>query len=695
MYGQRLKIVLAICGIMAALCVARLTQMQLFAQSWYRARIADFQQNTVKKLPTTRGNIIDREGRVLAADELSFDLCMTYRLTSCLDERTIGRDGKAIAEAQENRQHLEAALEKCVRTFGADRAVTEQKIHERNDKIWAMRQFQAWRDACPNSELLHDPNPESISFDSAMADFEQRFPDAAKRDELTRKVDLAEMLEKWPFLPLRTADDLLAAQLEFMDTPGIDVGPRVTRTYPYKDSAAQIVGWVGPANERYQLPLDDDELRSYGPGELCGRCGVEYACEALLRGRRGQRIYDFEHNVVKEVDRTPGMNVMLTLDIELQKSVEQLVRDSSRNPNWQNPTAVVILDVQANEVLALVSQPSFDLSTIRQQYSAVRSQAGTPLLSRTLEGLYPPGSVTKPLILIAGLESGAISRQEVISCPSHAAPSGWPNCWVWRQLHTGHDAMWSNFSVNAIRGSCNIYFSHLAHRLDASVLQRWLVKFGYSRRALARQDTIPDPSGSSTKLPPRYIPEQPGIVYSGDPAAGRTSEVLPPIADPEKKMFGIGQGSLRVTPMEVAAAMAAISRHGVYKTPRLFIASGMAMADAGENLGISPETMDTVRDGMYAVVNSEGGTANKAFRSGFRGQGLNIFGKTGSTEAPEHAWFGGFVEDSSGRSLAITILIEGGKSGGTDASPLARDIIGMCMDAGYIGPRTAASRVAK
>lgn len=687
MYGRRLKILLALSGLVAAVCIIRLAQMQLLSQSQYRARIADFQQTSVKKLPTTRGRIMDRAGHVLASDELSFDLCMTYRLTSCIDERTVGRDSKALAEAQEMRSHFDTALDKCARIFSADPAAIVEKVRERNEKIWSMRLFQAWRDACPDSELLSGRNPESIPFDQAMADFEKRVPDENRRADLARRISLAEMRENWPFLPLKTADDLLAAQLEFMDTPGIDVSPRISRTYPYKASAAQVIGWVGPASERYQLPLDDDEFRSYTPGELCGRSGVEYACESLLRGRRGQRVYDFDRNIVKEVDRAPGIDVMLTLDIELQKNIEQLIADPSRNPNSHNPMAVVILDVSQNEVLALVSQPSYDLSAIRQEYAKVREQAGTPLLSRTLEGLYPPGSVIKPLILISGLESGAISRQEVISCTSHAAPSGWPNCWVWRQLHTGHDTMWSNFSVNAIRGSCNIYFSHLANRLDAGVLQKWLVKFGYGRRALARQDMVPEQPGSQStvKMPPRFLPEQPGVVYTGEPTTGRETAPLPPISDSEKKMFGIGQGSLRVTPMEVAAAMAAISRHGVYKTPRLFIARGMAAADSGEDLGISPETMDTVRDGMYAVVNSEGGTANKAFRSGFRSQGVNVFGKTGSTEAPEHAWFGGFVEDSSGRSLAIAILIEGGKSGGTDASPIAREIVGMCINAGYVG----------
>jgi penicillin-binding protein 2 len=691
MYGKRLKILLALCSVIAVFCIFRLVQMQLFAQSWYRSRIADFQQNTVNKL-TSRGRILDRAGRVLASDELGFELCMTYRLTSAIDERTIGPGEKARKEARENLMRLDAALEKCARLFSADTADIMERIRRRNDRIWSIRLFQAWRDACPDSPLLQAADTGSIVLSEAIADFERRIPDPARRAELARRVNIAEMRENWPFLPLKTADDLLAAQLEFMDSPGIDVAPRVKRVYPFNESGAQIIGWVGPVNEHYQLPLSDDEFRSYTAGELCGRSGVEYVCEAVLRGRRGRQTYDFDSNILKEVDRFPGSDVTLTLDMNLQKGIEQVIKDPSRNPYWQHPMSVVIIDVATGEVLTLASLPSYNLSTIRQKYSEVMAEPNSPLLSRALDGLYAPGSVIKPIILIAGLESGAITRTEVISCPSQAAPRPWPNCWIWRAARVGHDTLWPNFSVNAIKGSCNIYFSHLAHRLDAAVLQRWLLAFGYGDKALASQNLAEEwaAANSIPKLPPRFMPEQAGIVHSGDPAAARASGTLPPIADFEKKMFGIGQASLRVTPIEVANAMAAISRRGIYRSPRLFI-SGSHAAGPTVDLSISPETIDTVREGMYAVINAEGGTASKAFRSQpFRGQGIKVFGKTGSTQAPEHAWFGGFAEDNSGRSLAIAIVIEGGQSGGGDASPLARDILTLCVNAGYIGSYKAA-----
>jgi penicillin-binding protein 2 len=136
--------------------------------------------------------------------------------------------------------------------------------------------------------------------------------------------------------------------------------------------------------------------------------------------------------------------------------------------------------------------------------------------------------------------------------------------------------------------------------------------------------------------------------------------------------------------------MAAIARGGVFKQPRLFREMSDLECPAAnlepEPLGISPQTLEVVRDGMYAVVNESGGTAYKEFaHSGLPEQGVQTYGKTGSTEAPEVAWFAGFAKDNKDRSIAIAVVVEGGQHGSSDAAPLARDIIQFCIDAGYIG----------
>ena len=148
---------------------------------------------------------------------------------------------------------------------------------------------------------------------------------------------------------------------------------------------------------------------------------------------------------------------------------------------------------------------------------------------------------------------------------------------------------------------------------------------------------------------------------------------------------------MRVTPLQVANAMAAIARNGIYKSPRLFFApvitSDERRATSDEiDLSISPQTLATVYDGMFAVVNEQGGTAYKEFaHSGLTEQDVKVYGKTGSTEQPDNAWFAGFAADSTNRKIAIAVIVEGGQHGSSDAAPLARDIIQFCIDAGYIG----------
>jgi len=213
-------------------------------------------------------------------------------------------------------------------------------------------------------------------------------------------------------------------------------------------------------------------LQSYLEGEVCGReDGVEYVCETVLRGRRGELSHDIDGQLTSRTDTQFGKDITLTLDIELQQRIENYLIRYPHDPNCGPGMSAVVIEVGTGDILALVSLPLYDLNRVRYDYGdLVADRDNKPLINRAINKQYPPGSVIKPLILVAGLETGQITPEEIIGCPPEAAPANWPNCWIFRQYPgVGHDNQWKNTARNAIKGSCNIYFSHLADRIEPLV----------------------------------------------------------------------------------------------------------------------------------------------------------------------------------------------------------------------------------
>jgi len=710
MYSKRVKIFVIFSVIFLAVCVARLAQMQLLSASSVQERIAELkrQRGQSTQLKTIRGRILDRNGRVLATDEPRFWVHVNYKLSSFLDDRVRqvlldAAEGqadpdKAIEKTKDQindkLEDLARIINKCAAFEATDPCQITAEMQRINNLVWDNRQFQAWRRNFPNSEVFDKyPSVSAVPLSIAVADFEAKEPDPARRIELASKVDIAEMRRDWPLVELKTDDDIFAAQLEFIDTEGVQILPREHRFYPYGAAAAQTIGWVGPATrEQDKEPFEQDRLRSFLEGEVCGReDGVEYVCEGILRGRRGESVRDIDNRLVSETDTVPGQDVTLTLDIELQRRIDEYLSHRPRDPNWGAGMSAVVIEVGTGDILALVSLPVYDLNRARYDYGELRVDPAMPLINRAINcDRYPAGSVIKPVILIAGLESGVVAADEPISCPPQGAPQGWPECLIHRRNPgVGHDSLWVNTARNAIKGSCNVYFSHLADRIDPLALQQWLFKFGYGRNALSpveMQDTAHD-------MPDRAFDQFSGTISSTNlkgPIASLAD--VPALRPRERRMFGIGQGNLRVTPLQVANAMAALAREGVYKPPRLFAGpSSLVSRDStteGQDLGIRVETLAVIYDGMSAVVNEAGGTAHKPFEpflATLAAEDVKVYGKTGSTEKPEHAWFAGFAQDSTARKIAVAVVVEGGQGGASDAAPLVRDIIQFCIEAGYLG----------
>jgi penicillin-binding protein 2 len=702
MYNRRVKIFIIFSLLLLAVCMLRLAQMQLLSASSVQNEIAELkkQRGQSKQLQTIRGKILDRNDNELATDEARFWVHINYDLSSFLDERVsktmldeaaARRDAdvavaKVDEQIREKSEDLQLIIEKCAKFKEVEPSVIWDEIQKINKYVWDRRMFQAWRKNFPNSEVFKKyKSVISIPISEAIADFEAKEPDPNKRIELASKVDILEMHENWPLLELKTDDDVFTAQLEFMDTEGLQILPKGHRFYPYGSVAAQTIGWVGLATQQQDKELfADDELMNYQEGEVCGReDGVEYVCETILRGRRGELSHDIDGQLIGRTPTEFGEDVKLTLDIELQQRIENYLTDYPYEPNCGPGVSAVVIEVGTGDILALVSLPDYDLNRARYDYGKLVADNNHPLINRAINKQYPPGSVVKPLILIAGLETGKITPEEIISCPGHAPPEGWPRCLIFIRSGVGHDSRWANTARNAIKGSCNIYFSQLADRIEPEVLQQWLYKFGYGHDVLFLPDLLIEEAKTGVV---RNFNQASGLISSTIPRSKVFSfEDIAPLRPSHRRWFGIGQGNLRATPLQVANAMAAIARGGIYKKPRLIWEPGNS---EGTDIGITLDTLAVIYDGMRAVVNEFNGTAHTPFEqflATLAAEDVTVYGKTGSTEDPEHAWFGGFAQDSSRHQIAIAVVVEGGEHGSRDAAPLARDIIQFCIEAGYVG----------
>ena len=708
MYDKRIKIFIGISLALLLVCMLRLMQMQLLADSSLQAEIERLKERRAqsKQLKTLRGKILDRNGEIVAADIPKFQVYINYRLSCFKDDRVVeARLAKAKTEdadpsqyevreeADDRQQDLEQIIAKCSQ-FGLDRDQIEEKIRGLNDAIWNYRSFIRWvRDGVDPNLVAKYGGLNSIPTSVALSELERRFPDANERYRRIAQVDdIPEMEKDLPLVELETEEDVFTAQFEFMEMNDVEILPTGHRYYPYGSAAAQTIGWVGPATQERDTRLfADDPLARYLPGEVCGReDGVEYVCEKILRGRRGELVYDIDRQLVRQTETQFGRDVQVTLDIGLQKRIEEHLADPQVNPGYHDANmAAAVIQIRSGDILALVSLPTYDLNRARYDYGKLLNDPNGPLINRTIYRLYPPGSVIKPLVLIAGLESGVITPDRIISCPAEPAPAGWPDCWIYRQHRTGHDGSWDNHARNAIKGSCNIYFSRLADEIEPRLLQQWLFKFGYGHRIPL---ACPGPFSADWK-PPEFR-QAPGQIGSKPIPAGariESLEQIPPLWEAHRKLFGIGHGNFRVTPLQVADTFATLARGGRRKAPRLFLQPNPAPEPAeAEDLQISNASLQVIYDGMSAVVNERGGTAYQDFGpAGLARQDVKVYGKTGSTERPEHAWFAGFAEDAEGAKIAVAVVVEGGQHGSSDAAPLAREIIQLCVEAGYVGTRSA------
>jgi penicillin-binding protein 2 len=454
--------------------------------------------------------------------------------------------------------------------------------------------------------------------------------------------------------------------------PGVDIVAGLSRHYPHGTLASHALGYVGRVDEHDLQRID---ASNYSGTTHIGKVGIERTYEDTLHGTVGfsQVETNAEGRVLRTLVRTPpvpGDNLYLTLDAELQNVAEQAFGD--------NAGAAVVIDVNNGDVLAFVSQPTYDPNLFvngidTETYHALNTDRQRPLFNRTLRGQYPPGSTIKPFVGLGGLEQGITSPHAHTYCPGYFRLPGKSRKYRdWKRVGHGTVDLHS-----AIAQSCDVYFYDLAMSMGIDRLHDFLALFGFGKR------TGIDISGELNGLLPSREWKR----------AARNEPWFPG----ETLITGIGQGFVLTTPVQLATATAALASYGRRIKPHI-VASTQRYDDfeltplAVENALTIPiqdeHNWADVIAAMRAVVQGKRGTARRISQDAE----YEIAGKTGTAQVfglkeeekydaeklakklHDHSLFIAFAPVQEPR-VAIAVVVEHGGSGSAVAAPIARIIL--------------------
>ncbi|RLQ21245.1 penicillin-binding protein 2 [Seongchinamella sediminis] len=451
--------------------------------------------------------------------------------------------------------------------------------------------------------------------------------------------------------------------------PGVVVEAQLLRHYPHGELFSHALGYVGRINEREAFELDETDYR--GTFHI-GKVGVEKYYEDQLHGSVGyQNVETNAHGrVLRVLERhlpVPGDDLTLHLDIEVQKAAYEALGEQRG--------AVVAIDPLTGGVLALVSTPGFDSNLFvngisSKDYSALRDSPDVPLFNRAVQGQYPPGSTIKPMMGMAGLESGLVTPETTVPDPGWYRLPGDSHRyrdWILRIRGTGHAPEVA--LKMAIAESCDTYFYDLGRRLTIDRMAEYLAPFG-----------LGDRTGVDTTN------ERRGVLPSTDWKRGALNQ---PWYPGETISASIGQGYMLTTPMQLAAATSVLASRGERRIPRLVksVNGEPVAAPVLEPMQASDENWDAVVEGMLEVIHGKRGTA-KALAKGIRYQ---MAGKTGTAQVigiaqnavykedevdERHRHHGLFIAfaPAEAPTIAVAIIVENG-GGSSAASPIARRVI--------------------
>jgi penicillin-binding protein 2 len=687
--------VLGFC-LLASIVLIRLAYLQVLRADSYREQLDNWLVLRPDYLPPLRGDIHDRRDSILAQDVPGWQVEADYGILDAMPLPS-GRNSYV--------SRYVARLARRLRRAGqmptdVPMDVTQEAIHQRIAESW---QKLADLTGTPTWRMYQTADAIVERIRAARERYEERTGIAD---------DIEAQHEFHPILKDLSSEVANKLRLELAGYPWLRVHTSTTRQYVDDRAICHLIGRlrdVSPEDldpRTTKDPYPEDELRGLLAGEQVGGSGIEYIAEQRLRGVRGKIVCNRAGDRLVDIAPVRGQDVHLTIDMVLQRWIYDRLAQSVHATPTASGAAAVVLDVNTREVLAAVSWPGYTLEDYSHHYDKLaRDGVHQPLRCRAVSNSYAPGSIVKPVTLLAAFNNRLVGMDERVNCTGFLDPNNHKSfrCWTEsRGMTGGHGPL---DAQEAIMHSCDIFFYVMGRRLGVQREAEWFSLFGLGRAA--GTDLLEEANGK-VPLASDYKPfEQQGASQN----------------------LAIGQGELLLTPLQ-AANLAATVATGAWQPVTLLAEQADARRAARQVLPGSAAFWRIVREGMFDVVNAPSGTAYKYARS----EGVQIAGKTGTAETgprvtsyiydlkmhdgstqtlefpskvqatdtitqmgesvvkwdlkgarywpappdpehkPTHAWFMGFAPAHKPQ-IAVAVQIEYGGGGSHIAGPVARDIL--------------------
>ncbi len=492
-------------------------------------------------------------------------------------------------------------------------------------------------------------------------------------EELERTIEEVKALRA--FVPVTVAerltwDDFSKVALNAPALPGVVPEVGLSRRYPLDTDFAHVVGYVGPVSEKDLEALETPDPLLKIPKFQIGKIGVERWMEDTLRGRAGTKRIEVNSagRVMRELEREegdPGTDIRLTIDAGVQNFAQARLGDES--------AAAVVVDVTNGDIICIASSPSFDPNLFvrgisHTDYNLLMEDDHRPLANKAVSGAYPPGSTFKVVTALAALEAGVITADTRVRCPGYIEFGGRRfHCWK----RAGHGSVSLQRSLSE---SCDVYYYDIAQKVGIDKIAEMGRRLGLGQRfdlpmSAVTEGIMPDKAWKMER-------------HQQDWRIGDTINA------------SIGQGYVLTSPLQLAVMTARIAG-GRAVSPRLVRMVNDQALPVPESppLGLTPEHLSAVQQGMHEVVNGDQGTAKS---SRIVDPTLAMAGKTGTSQVRnisaaeresgvisnddlpwnrrDHALFVGYAPFDAPR-YAISVVVEHGGGGSTAAAPIGRDIL--------------------